>query len=253
MNSLLMVAVHCITLLLIAIPAASMEAVVVIDHFPPWKTATDGEVGGIDVKLTNALFAEVGITPVYQICPWSRCLAMLKSGEAHFVTGLLKREDRKKFLIYIEPAYKDKSAKAFYKPAGDDDIRAFSDLKGLRIGTQRGAAYFPEFDNAICLKKHPVEKDEFNFRKLAQGRLDAVITTESQGDHIIATLGLHNKVHKASYRYKETIPVHFAVSRQSPLAAMLPKLNAATKKLRENGTFDAIIKGYFTKLTAGKE
>lgn len=229
-------------------PSAAMKATVVIDDFPPWKIVEGNQVSGIDIELTKALFDEVGLTPEFIVCPWTRCLAMLRSGKGDFISGLLKRPEREKHISYIEPPYKTQSTKAFYRLTWADEINTFDDLKGLAIGTQRGARYYPEFDCAEHLTKRPVENDRLNFLKLNAGRVDTVIATESQGDYMISHLKLRGKVTKAALRHSEINPVYFAVSKRSPLHSMVPQLKAATQRLRDNGTFDMIIKEYFQNL-----
>jgi len=230
-----------------------MDAVVTADHFPPWKIVTDKGIEGIDIELTRAVLKEIGVTPRFITCPWARCLEMLKDGKADFISGILKRTDREQYMVFLEPPYKDHSTKVFYRLAGSNDIETFEALAGLRIGTQLRTLYFPRFDEADKLDKQPVSKDELNFLKLVQGRLDVVVTTESQGDYHLARLGLTDKVVKSTYRYTDTNPVYFAVARNSPLMDKLPELNAAVKRLRGDGTFDAIIRQYFSTLKEGSD
>lgn len=226
-------------------PAYAFEVVVPIDHFPPWKVVKGDRISGIDIELTKALLAEIGATPKFVICPWSRCLEMLKNGQGDLLSGVLVRPERANFLAYIYPPYKTRSSKVFYRLMWSPDIKTHEDLSGRAIGTQRGANYFPRFDSDTSLTKEEVHTDELNFRKLRENRVDAIITTESQGDYIVATLGFDKNIVKSTYRYDEVIPVHFAVSRRSALFDKIQELTTAAEKLKKDGTFAAIIKQYF--------
>lgn len=223
-------------------------ATVAIDHFPPWKIFENGKAGGIDVELTEALFQEVGVVPEFTSCPWARCLDMLEIGQIGFTSGILKRPERQEYLTYIDPPYKTSSSKVFYRLRTSKDIETIDDLNGLAIGIQRGSKFFPAFDDNDNLKKVTVANDKFNFLKLAQGRIQTVLTTESQGDYLIAMLGLQNKVVKSTYRHDTVNQVYFAISKHSPLHRLVPQFNEAARRLRDNGTFDRIIRDYFKSL-----
>lgn len=224
------------------------EVQVVVDHYPPWKIVKGDAISGIDIELTKALLAEVDVTPRFVACPWSRCLDMLKSGDAQMVSGALKRADREQYLTFIDPPYKTKSSKVFYRLESSQDITSLQDLQNKDIGVLRDAHYFAEFDEDSSLSKKPVHSDRLNFLKLAQGRLHAVIATESHGDYLIAILGLRDIVVKSTYRHDAIVPVHFAVAKGSLMDRMRPQLNKAARRLRDNGTFEKIIKEYYQSL-----
>ncbi|QJB56713.1 transporter substrate-binding domain-containing protein [Pseudodesulfovibrio sp. zrk46] len=245
-------ALLCLTIILIPTLSPAQDVAVGLDHFPPWKVVENGSFNGIDVEMTKALLAEVGMTPTFIECPWARCLNLMQVGKLQFLSGVLKRPEREKYLLFIEPPYKTKSAKVFYRLKTSQDIKSIDDLHGKIIGVQRNAKYFNEFDNRENLMKEEVNDDKFNFLKLANGRVDTVLSTESQGDYLVSTLGLGHLMTKATYRHDETVPVYFAVSKRSALAGKIDELNAAAKRLKDNGTFDAIIRNYFDLLKSSQ-
>ncbi len=249
MHKVLLSAALCI-LLLTPGTARALDAIVAIDNFPPWKIVEDGKFSGIDTQLVEALLAEIDLKPKFVAFPWTRSLEMMKTGNVWLMSGVLKHPERELFLNFVEPPYKTRSSKVFYRRADSEDILTHKDLRHLDIGVQRGAHYYPEFDDDTLLNKKPVPDDSFNFRKLSEGRLDAVITTETQGDYLLAVLGLQDKIVKSTYRYDSTAPVYFAVSKRSPLARRMKDINAAARRLHDNGTFRKIITEFFKNLKA---
>lgn len=236
------------TVILTALPAIAAEVIVPMDHYPPWKIVENNRYSGIDVELITALLREVGITPTFTTCPWSRCLDMIKSGEAAMLSGVLRRPEREKFMFFIDPPYKTRSSKVFYTSRDARDIRSYDDLYGRTIGVQRGAKYFDRFDNDRKLTLDTVANDELNFRKLLAGRVDAVIITESIGDYVLSEMGLSRAFRKATFRHDREVPVHFVISRNSPLIDRGPELNRAAKRLRESGEFERIIRDFFKRI-----
>ncbi len=254
MKFLLCSIVTCI-LLLSALPCFAdetfhekKEVIVVVSHYPPWKIIEEDNFKGIDIELTRTLLLEVGYTPRFIGCPWIRGIKMLENGEADLISGILKRSDREKTMTFLEPPYKTKSSKAFFIHKNGMDITNYEDLDGKILGVQRGTKYFERFDNDITLNKQIIHNNELNFKKLATGRINALIITESIGDYLVAKMNLANSVRKASFRHDKSIPVYFAISKKSRLALIADELTAATKRLKENGEFDDIINSFFKKL-----
>jgi len=223
------------------------EVIVIVDHYPPWKIIDGTAFKGIDIELIKALLQEVNLTPHFIDRPWVRGVKMLENGEADLVSGILKRPDREKSMIFLEPPYKTKSSKVFFIRNNGQDIVRYEGLRDQIIGVQRGVKYFERFDDDTTLNKQVIHKNELNFKKLATGRIDALIITESIGDYLAAKMELNDVVKKASFRHDSSIPVYFAISKQSKLASMAEELMAATQRLKETGEFNRIINSFFEK------
>ncbi|NDV18947.1 transporter substrate-binding domain-containing protein [Pseudodesulfovibrio sp. JC047] len=205
-------------------------------------------IDGIDIRLVTALLQEIGYTPRFVPCPWIRGVAMIETGDADIISGILKRQDRENTMIFLEPPYKTRSAKVFYLRNNTPDIIHYTDLSHRSIGTQRGAQYFEQFDSDTSLNKQPIHNNALNFKKLISGRINTIIVTESIGDYLIAELHIADKVKKATFRYDSVIPVYFALSKKSSLVQCLPQLLKANRLLKESGAFDRIIDTFFERL-----
>jgi len=227
------------------------EIVVVVDDYPPWKIIDqDKSVNGIDIELLNALMAPYDLKIKFAVCPWKRCLEMMKWGEGDIITGILRRPDREAYMHFIDPPYKTTSAKAFYLQKGKGTLlKKYGDLYSLRVGTVRGVKFFEQFDNDPKINKFEANNDIQNLKKLKSGRIDVVVGTESYLDYLIAIKGFMKEIDKAAYKYDRHVPVHFAVSKKSPLAEHLPRLGVDARRLAEQGRFEQIIKDFFEKLT----
>ena len=108
--------------------------------------------------------------------------------------------------------------------------------------------YFEPFDDDLLIIKEEAGDDLSNLRKLQYGRVDAVISTETQADYLIATQSLDGEFEKAVYRYDFDLPVYFAISRRSPLANDSAQFSSVIADLAEEGVFDRLIEDYFRGL-----
>jgi polar amino acid transport system substrate-binding protein len=246
--------------LFLAKALANTETLIVpVDPWPPWKFVNTEtwqvEKDGVDVQFITTLISTYNksfgenITIDYRGYPWKRCLEMMRSGKADLISGVFKRPEREAYMVFIEPPYKTQSVKAFYIRKDDKiSIRKYEDLYQLKIGAQAGVKYFERFDDDPNIQKQEAGNDLSNFRKLELGRIDAVISTETQADYLIASQGFKDKFKKATYKYTANLPVYFAISKKSAYAKKAAQFSEIVQQLVDAKAFDTIVENYFNAL-----
>jgi polar amino acid transport system substrate-binding protein len=130
---------------------------------------------------------------------------------------------------------------AYHRAGREPPARGIEGLRGLRVGVIRGWAYGAEFDGARVKGVFTVEEvdnDLANFRKLALGRLDAVVATTVSGD-LLGRQGAFASRIAAGYALV-TVPIHLAVNKSDPHRALLPKFDLAIEQMRRSGELAAI-------------
>jgi polar amino acid transport system substrate-binding protein len=216
-----------------------------VDSYPPYHVLDEatGEWSGINVENMKQVADRAGLQLKFTSdIPFKRCLVMMKLGSADLMSGLLFDADRASYMELIP--YRDYSTKLFLIKSPDISITSFSDLDGLKIGTMLGHKYFPEFDDAQDrFTKIPVPEVEQLIAMLANGRIDAVIISETH------FLGLQNSNRKslegiriAKFFYNAENRVHFGVSRQGQAYAFIEEIKRAVRELKEEGVFEDIIR-----------
>lgn len=212
----------------------------------PWKMVVDGKPEGPDLEIITAIADRAGLAMKVEICPFARCLISMEQGDVDIMTGLLKSAEREKYIIFIEPAYKRKSNKAFYVRKGHKSlISSYTDLAKLTIGTSIGSNYFPRFDRDNSLKKEWAPSLKNSFLMLSRGRVDTVIATDSAGDYILQEMKLQDSIEKASYTHNHNNPVYLGISKRSQLAGKKDLLVSVTTEMVQNGEVDKIITRFF--------
>ncbi|MGD8370787.1 MAG: transporter substrate-binding domain-containing protein [Syntrophobacterales bacterium] len=224
------------TLLFPTVGQCEQKATVAFSEFPPFKIIDNGKLTGIDVDILMEIAKRMDLTLAFKKGTFEDCLRMMQHGEADLMTSLLRRPEREKYIHYVQPNYKARSEKAFYVLEGRRNlIRSYSNLENLKIGVKAGAKYAPIFDNDKDLNKIPAPDIKTNLEKLVSGKIDTFITTSSEGDYYIKTVGYSDKVTKAPFAFIISAPSYIGISKKSPLAKRAKELGRILKELSDKG------------------
>lgn len=235
-----------------------MEIVVPVHHFPPWKIVKNNRSSfeGIDLQLITDLVERynqkysTSHTLKYNYCPWIRCLKMMEDGSADLLSGVQDKVERRVYLEYLNPPYKESSKKAFYynrkRPLS---INTYEELYKYSIGAVNGSFYFSRFDSDKKLDKRFSVDHKRLVDMLLKGRFDLMIGTESQMDYLLSNEMHTKQIMKASYIFDKATKVYFTVSKRSKLAKQVERLNSVARELLKEGVFSRIISDNFNILT----
>ena len=218
------------------------QLIVAFSEAPPWKIISpQQEFTGIDMEILQQLASKHGLSLVIKPAPLARCLEMLKSGDADVVSNLMRTPDREGYIHYLEVPYQTRTDKVFYLQADNPRrIQSYEELYGLSIGVKRGAKYGSRFDGDSRLYKESAVSGLMNLKKLAAGRLDAVISTESEGDYLIKSRHWQHKFKKAALRFDEPRDVYFGLSRRSKLLSLAGSFEVDLRQLLRSGQLEQI-------------
>jgi polar amino acid transport system substrate-binding protein len=231
---------------------AARALVVAIDELPPWSVVEKGRMGGAYTDIVRELGRRLGLVVDTIQCPPRRCLLMLEQGKADMGIGFKSTPSRRRYLHFLATPYRQRAAdRVFYMlPDQGSEVRSYADLAPLRIGVKPGAEYFEQFDQDSALNKEGAHSMEANFRKLALGRVDAVIAPEDQGDAMLQRLGLRHRVVKAGYRQADPTARAIGVALQSPFAARIDEFESAMGQMARDGTLEVLVRRHVRDGTA---
>lgn len=224
---------------------SSQQVVVAFSEFPPFKMMFDSRHTGIDVEILNEIAKRMDLTLSFKDATFEECLRMMQRGEADLMTNLLRRPEREKYMIYVQPRYRAISVKTFYvRKAHRNLIRSYDDLKSLKIGVKAGARYAPAFDNDKGLNKIPAPDIETNLRRLAAGEIDTFLDTRTEGDYWIKTLGYGDRVTKAPFTFSHSDSIYMGISKKSPLAGRAKEFGKHLKDMVDKGKIRVMVEKY---------
>ena len=198
-----------------------------------------GHVSGLYFELLLAA-AERARWPLhFAEMPQPRAFLQMQAGAADLMVGPLRRPEREVFLVYSRITLPPED-KAVY--SAGRAVSQWADLRGLRVGVQRGKRYGTEFDALRDVQRVELVDYVVALRMLALGRLDAVVAPERQADQALARLALP-AVHKQALRWPGETP-HLVVAQRSPWRARMAELEQGFDAIRQDGTWLRILARY---------
>lgn len=219
-----------------------------VSVLPPWKIERNGAVEGPEPEILTKIAEKLDLETEFFILPFKRCLRYMKDGNVDIMTGLLKKQEREEYILYIAPPYKKKSNKSFYVLKGKkESITSFEDLYGLKIGKKIGAKFFQAFDEDKRLDVDEIAIPEKNILKLLRQRIDTFIMTDSEADYYLHTMGVQDQIEKASFGYYKENPVYIGISRKSFLMNRKEELSGIVSSMIRSGEMDRIITSFFKR------
>ncbi len=229
----------CMTVLMFPQLSFSADAVLV-------SSVAEENRDGPDAELLKAIADKLNAELKFIPAPFKRRLQLMKDGDIDFISGLLKTAEREKYIYYVYPPYKERSDTVFFLPKGKQAfLQKYEDLYAMKIGTNLGSKYFPQFDHDTKLNKEAVSSGVPNFRKLLLGRIDTLIYAEAGGIDLVHKMGIADRVVMAEYRFSRQKNVHIGLSRKSHLMDHMLKVDSLIGSMIESGEIKRIFVNYY--------
>ena len=205
-------------------------------------------IDGANADILKAVAWKLGARLEIKHAPFKRRLRMMEAGQIDVMVGLLKNPERKKYIHYIEPPYKNRSDTVFFVPRGKTHrVRRYADLYHLRIGIIVGSKYFPTFDNDSRLNTDVCIYAKSNLKKLMAGRIDAAVFPESAGIDLIDSMGIKEHVAIADFRYSRQKLVYIGISKKSHLMNSIKQIEDTLRTMIESGEISQVIVEHYTR------
>lgn len=229
---------------LLAKDYSKLKLAVDVPYEPFEYKAPDGSLTGFEIDLGNAVCAEIKAECEWVIQAWDGIIPGLlaRKYDAIFSSMTITKERAKKVLFsdgyYITPSA------WFGKKGMNIDVSDKASLKGKKVGVQRGTVQDKHISETLAgvvdIKRYTTADDMV--LDLNGGRTDLVFVDFPVGESTILKKDDSYETVGEKIQLGEAAGVAFR-KRDSELA---DKFNKAFKKLKDDGTYDKIMKKYFS-------
>ena len=210
-------------------------------EFPPFEfVGDDGEPDGFDVALIKAIGEKLGVEVEMENMEFDALVASIGSKIDIAIAGMTVSDERKKSVDFSDPYYD--ALQYVILPEGSE-IATFDDLAGKTIGVQPGTTgdFIASDDvDGATVKQYNKGVDAVN--DLVNGRLDCVIIDKNPALVFAGKFeGQLTAVDGAQFGFEVE---NYAIAIPKGDSALLNAVNGALKEIREDGTFDELVKTY---------
>jgi polar amino acid transport system substrate-binding protein len=228
-------------------PPAMAQVLFVTSEYEPYVINQDGVAKGIFPDIVKAIFSELNIEVNFKFQPWKRGENTMKMGKAYATFPYLINEQRAEVfdfsdsVIYFFPKF-------FYKKERFPNGFEWSSLKDFQrynIGGVIGYWYEKSFQKAD-LKVQYVTTDMQNIHKLMMDRIDFTLIDELVGWILInKAYPEHVAAFTVARKPESCDAFHLMVSRKySNAKELTKKFNKGLKVIKDNGTYQKILRNY---------
>ncbi|MHC5020880.1 MAG: basic amino acid ABC transporter substrate-binding protein [Planctomycetota bacterium] len=207
--------------------------------YRPFEFVEKGEITGFDVELIRAVAKAGGFTVEISNQPWDGMFPGLQAKRYDLVISAVSiTEDRKKTMAFSDPYLESGLIIAVKKD--NDAITTLEHLKGKTIAVQLGTTGHDKaktVEGATIVKFDSVE---LALAELDAGRADAVINDQPVTAFYIKSMtNLKMVGEKLSAE-------HYGMAMRKDDTALVAKVNAGLKAIRDSGEYDALVKKWLS-------
>jgi polar amino acid transport system substrate-binding protein len=207
-------------------------------EFPPFEYLEEGEITGFDMELIKEIAKESELEIKIEDMSFDGLLPALQSKKVDVViAGMTANEERKKAVNFTTPYYT--ASQVIVVKEGDDSINSFDDLKGKKVGVMLGFT-----GDLVVSEIAGVNIERYNaayagIMALQSGKVDAVVLdSEPAKNYVEKNEGL--AIAKADAAEEE-----YAIAVRKEDEELLEKLENGLKTVKDNGTYEELLKKYF--------
>lgn len=222
---------------------AELKVLVASQVAPKMFVEEDGTPTGYVTQVAVAIVLRAGYKPVVDAVPWARAYKMALEGEG-VLAGLSKTAERAKLFSFTDAVLEDRVQVITLKKSGLK-IAQFADLKGKRVGIQRGSSYGEQFEAALpTFHEDRDNSGDARLNKLMVERIDAAVLSGGNPavKYYCRLAGID-----PSLLTVQTPPLvidmnYIGMAKNRPdQAEVMAKLNAAIAAMRADGSMAKIV------------
>ena len=235
-------------------PAKATDVITVGTNaeFPPFEyIGNDGEPDGFDMAVIKAIGEAEGFEVKITNMEFKSLIASLSTGSLDAViAGMTVTDERKQSVDFSDSYY---TAKQCIVVPADSDVTSLADLNGKKIAVQEGTTgdllCTPAEDNEVITDASTEVK---RFKKgtdavvtLNNGGVDAVVIDKNPAENFVAS-----NSGKLKLMEDDTSTEEYAIAVKKGDTELLEKINSGLAKIKEDGTFDALVAQYIEDNTS---
>ncbi|WP_297598885.1 basic amino acid ABC transporter substrate-binding protein [uncultured Cetobacterium sp.] len=206
-------------------------------EFPPFEYLEKGEFVGFDMDLIKAVGNKIGMEVVIKDMSFDGLIPALEANKVDIViAGMTSSDERKMAVNFSTPYYT--ANQVIILNEDNNNIKSFDDLQGKLVGVMLGFTGDVVVSEMSDVKTKKYNASYASIMELQNKKIDAVVLDSETALNYIK----NNKGIKLAEGKGELEEYAIAISKKN--TELLEKINLAIKELKEDGTYDTLLKKY---------
>ena len=195
---------------------------------------------GFDMDLIRAVGKEMGYKVEINNLAFDGLIPSLEAGNIDvIISGMTINDERKQKVLFSDPYYK--SGLSIMVAKDNNSIKTFNDLKGKKVAVQIGTTSATEVKKIEGVQAKELNSSADTFIELAAKGVDAVINDRPVNDRYI----VESKNGNVKVLPDLLTAEDYGIAINKKDTELQTKINAALKKLKENGEYDKLYTKWF--------
>jgi polar amino acid transport system substrate-binding protein len=219
------------------------------DVWLPYENISNHGAPGFSTEVIRQVLHGMNVDSEILEFPWARAVKDVFEGKRDALYTAFRTEERAEYCHYPEePLARDKWV--FFVRSADIHQLSFSsydEIQNRRIGVLRSASVTEEFWKFV--REHgnyeEVETDQLNFKKLAKGRLDYVVTSYSNGVILAREMGLAGQIAPLESPVIKEDDLYIIFSKRTVTADFVQRFSDRLKAFKKTAAYRSIYARYF--------
>lgn len=184
--------------------AQPKELTIATSAYPPFITVEkDGAIRGIDMDLLREVYESEGIKLNVYLTSFDQSLNLLSQGLVDIVPTLSMNAERAKHMRFSDN-YREPSEYVIVANADDPlNVRALSDLHGLKVGVLKGYSYFKALMDDGRILKDQSETESAMVRKLEKNFISCFVMNRHAAEHLMKGMVENRRFKVLDWRHSE--------------------------------------------------
>ena len=194
------------------------------------------QIDGLDPELMRTIATRAGFEVEFVNAGFDAIMAGV--GQCSYdmaISSITVTEERKKSMLFSDPYFQ--AGQIVCVRLADNTINSKDDLAGKTVGGQANTTNITAASKIAGAKVRAYDRLDQAFQDLINGQIDAVIT-----DYPVALSYAARNKDKLKTTGKVFTDEYYGIAICEKHAALLPKINAALKSLKDEGYIDQLVK-----------
>lgn len=227
-----------------ASPSGKVLTVAVNANMMPFSYVDDkGHAVGFDVDVMNQVAKNQGYQVEYKILPWQQMFTSVENGESDVaISGISYNDNRASKYSLSDPYAYVPMAVLYFD--GKATVNKFEDIKGLRLGVQRGGTYEALAHEQNIAQTVSSDTVFLGFQKMVKGDVDVLMSDKQILQNIANNYPEHHaKV--VEYGDPSDKNSYVVVIGNSQKSDVIQEINQGIKQLKDSGELAKLEQKWF--------